>query len=293
MSIRIFVEGNDDKNFIIALLNDFISLTNVLYCTKLNRNYIEVMGSKSKLLDKNYTKYKRVSDKIGFEIKKALFIFDDFEKDDKNSNGIRKSLNWNIPIDVYIFDKNLDYFLVETINKKECYRYFDELVECFDIEKLKWMNSQYINKLSPEDLLKFSEEFIVERYPEFKTLGNDKKILIMKAIAPRIDLLTQAPDWVDYFYKKFELDEAAKEIESTEDYRIVKEELIKAVKEENDFSVENHKPLIKKIQKNSKRKGKALFMSIRVAVTGRTHGPDLNYIFAVIGKEEILKRLGE
>ena len=163
----------------------------------------------------------------------------------------------------------------------------------FDYEKLKWMNSQYINKLSPEDLLKFSEEFIVERYPEFKTLGNDKKILIMKAIAPRIDLLTQAPDWVDYFYKKFELDEAAKEIESTEDYRIVKEELIKAVKEENDFSVENHKPLIKKIQKNSKRKGKALFMSIRVAVTGRTHGPDLNYIFAVIGKEEILKRLGE
>ena len=126
------------------------SLTNVLYCTKLNRNYIEVMGSKSKLLDKNYTKYKRVSDKIGFEIKKALFIFDcDFEKDDKNCNGISKSLNcfnnltkelnWNIPIDVYIFEKNLDYFLVETINKKECYRYFDELVECLDIEKLKWI----------------------------------------------------------------------------------------------------------------------------------------------------------
>lgn len=33
-------------------------------------------------------------------------------------------------------------------------------------------------------------------------------------------------------------------------------------------------------------------MSIRVATTGLTHGPDLNYVFAVIGKEELLKRIG-
>jgi len=161
----------------------------------------------------------------------------------------------------------------------------------FDYEKLKWMNSQYINKLAPEELLEFSEEFILTKYPEFKGLDIEKKLLIMKAIAPRIDLLTEAPDWADYFYKKFELDDSAKEIEATEDYKIVKEELIKVINEETDFSVENHKPLIKKIQKASGKKGKALFMSVRVAVTGRTHGPDLNYVFAVIGKEELLKRI--
>ena len=162
----------------------------------------------------------------------------------------------------------------------------------FDYEKLKWMNSQYINKLAPEKLLEFSEEFILQKYPQFKDLETEKKLLIMKAIAPRIDLLTEAPDWADYFYKKFELDDAAKEIEATEDYKIVKEELIKAINEETDFSVENHKPLIKRIQKASGKKGKALFMSIRVATTGRTHGPDLNYVFAVIGKDELLKRIG-
>jgi glutamyl-tRNA synthetase len=161
----------------------------------------------------------------------------------------------------------------------------------FDYEKLKWMNSQYINKLTPEALLEYSEEFIATKYPQFKELDLDKKLLVMQAIAPRIDLLTEASDWADYFYKKFDLDDEAKEIEATEDYDVVKEELIKAIKEETDFSVENHKALIKSIQKSSGRKGKALFMSIRVATTGRTHGPDLNYVFAVIGKEELLKRL--
>ncbi len=149
MSLRIFVEGNDDKKFIVSLLNDLKKDKNIDVQDSVNfNNYIEVMGSKSKLLDKNHIKYNRLSQKIDFEIKKALFIFDcDFELDDKNCNGMEnsqkcfdkliKELDWNIPIDVYIFDKNLDYFLVETINKKECYEHFDKLVECLDVEKVK------------------------------------------------------------------------------------------------------------------------------------------------------------
>ena len=117
MSLRIFVEGNDDKKFIVTLLNEL-------------------------------KKDNRLSQKICFEVKKTLFIFDcDFEKDDKNCNGMEnskkcfdellKELAWEIEVDVYIFNKNLDYFLVETINKKECYEYFDKLVECLDVEQLK------------------------------------------------------------------------------------------------------------------------------------------------------------
>ncbi len=115
-------------------------------------NYITVMGSKSKLLDSSHEKYQRISRKIGFEVLEVLFIFDcDFEVDNKNCNGmigsnecfdeLIKNLDWNIKIEksehLHIFDKNLDYFLVETINKKECYKHFDDLVECLDVEKLK------------------------------------------------------------------------------------------------------------------------------------------------------------
>ena len=153
MSLRIFVEGNDDKNFIVKLLNDLKKYNQIDVLDNINfNNYIEVMGSKSKLLDNNHIKYKRVSEKIGFEIKKVLFIFDcDFEIDDDICNGMMKSnecfdklienLDWNIEIEknkhLHIFNRNLDYFLVETINKKECYEHFDKLVECLDVEKVK------------------------------------------------------------------------------------------------------------------------------------------------------------
>jgi hypothetical protein len=149
MSIRIFVEGNDDKKFIISILNDLKKHNEISVSDNINfNNYIEIMGSKTKLLNSNDEKYRKISRKIGFKIEKVLFIFDcDFEKDDKKCGGIKnskkcfekliKQLNWDIEIDYYIFDKNLDYFLVETIKNKECYKDFDKLIKCLDIEKLK------------------------------------------------------------------------------------------------------------------------------------------------------------
>jgi glutamyl/glutaminyl-tRNA synthetase len=37
-------------------------------------------------------------------------------------------------------------------------------------------------------------------------------------------------------------------------------------------------------------KGKDLFLPIRTALTGRVHGPELDKVFAIIGRDEALKR---
>ncbi len=189
MSLRIFVEGNDDKNFIVSFLNHLKKDKKLDIQDSINfNNYIEIMGSKSKLLNKNHIKYNRLSQKIGFEIKKALFIFDcDFEKDDKNCNGMEKSkncfnnlikeLDWKIEIDVYIFNKNLDYFLLETINKKECYKYFDKLVMCLEVEKVK-PNKKPIANLY-RDLYPYPQfDFKDDRFQPLK----DKLIDLFKGI---------------------------------------------------------------------------------------------------------------
>ena len=146
----IIVEGKDDKNFFVSLLNDLKKNNEIIVQDTINfDDYIEVMGGKSKLLNSNHTKYQKLKMKIeNDDIEKALFVFDcDFNIDDKNCNGMEESqkcfddllrnLNWDIQTDVYIFDKNLDYFLVETINTKECYEHFDELVKCLNVEELK------------------------------------------------------------------------------------------------------------------------------------------------------------
>ena len=148
--VRVFVEGSDDEKFIIKILQDLKKNNQISFSKKINfKSYINIMGNKSKLLDATQSKYKQVSQEIGLgEVKKALFVFDcDFKIDDKKCNGMEESkkcfddllinLKWNIEIDFYIFDKNLDYFLIDTINTKKCYEHFDSLVQCLDIEQVK------------------------------------------------------------------------------------------------------------------------------------------------------------
>lgn len=137
--VKIIVEGNDDKNFFISFLNHL----------NIKDPFIVQMGGKIALLDPDNKHYKTLGEQIEKKkIKKVLFVFDcDFENDDKKCGGMEKSLecfenlkqvlNWNIEIDVYIFDRNLDYFLVETIKDKVCYQHFDHLVQCLDVESVK------------------------------------------------------------------------------------------------------------------------------------------------------------
>ena len=153
------------------------------------------------------------------------------------------------------------------------------------------MNSQYINRMDNAKLLTLVEERITKAFPKFLDLTETDKLYVMEAIKSRIDLLTEAESIVEFFFKKFELDDEAKEIKDTQDYDIVLDTLISELKNIEEVGVKNYKELLKTIQEKSQRSGKALFMSLRVAVTGSVHGPDLKFIFAVLGKEGILKRL--
>jgi glutamyl-tRNA synthetase len=48
---------------------------------------------------------------------------------------------------------------------------------------------------------------------------------------------------------------------------------------------------LSEIKKNTERKGKDLFMPIRLALTGQEHGPELKLLVNLIAREEILGRL--
>jgi len=48
----------------------------------------------------------------------------------------------------------------------------------------------------------------------------------------------------------------------------------------------------KAVQEKTGRKGKALFMPLRLALTGREHGPELKAVLPLLGREALLARLG-
>jgi nondiscriminating glutamyl-tRNA synthetase len=49
--------------------------------------------------------------------------------------------------------------------------------------------------------------------------------------------------------------------------------------------------MMKQVQADTGFKGKPLFMSIRVALTGQAHGPDLNATLFLLGKNKVITRL--
>jgi len=146
--VRIFVEGEDDKKFIITLLRFFIKNKEIDLGSNNNfDDFIEIMGNKSKLL--NSSEYINISKQIGKKIKRVLFIFDcDFEKDNKKCNGMENSeqcfdslieeLKWDIKIDkeehLHIFNRNLDYCIAETIGKEHCLL---KIENCLELNTLK------------------------------------------------------------------------------------------------------------------------------------------------------------
>ena len=45
------------------------------------------------------------------------------------------------------------------------------------------------------------------------------------------------------------------------------------------------------VKEKTGAKGKSLFMPLRLALTGRPHGPEMNNLLPLIGRENILARL--
>ena len=66
----------------------------------------------------------------------------------------------------------------------------------FDIEKLKWMNAEYIRKASPEDFLAMAKPYIVAATGEDSVLDLNK---IAALIQQRTEILTDIPEKIDFF----------------------------------------------------------------------------------------------
>ena len=100
-----------------------------------------------------------------------------------------------------------------------------------------------------------------------------------------VELTTQ------FFKKELEFTDQENEILEIETNSIVFNSLLEKIKKLNEFNALEIKKIIKEVQKETKVKGKNLFMPIRVAVTGETHGPELSVSLELLGKETVVNRI--
>jgi glutamyl-tRNA synthetase len=184
-----------------------------------------------------------------------------------------------------------EIFSLDELKKEFSIKRINNSPAIFDIQKLNWVNTQYIKKLSIEEVVELCMPHLVQ---EGITEGKSEE-WIYGLVAVFKDRMSHGAEIIElydeFFEQTFELDQEMKDFLAQEG---VNETLVafKELLEQLDyFNATDIKPLIKEAGKISGAKGKMLFMPLRIATTASMHGPDLPFVLALLGKETVLERL--
>jgi len=149
----------------------------------------------------------------------------------------------------------------------------------FDLDKLDWFNSQYINKLSISDIL--SDEIYHGLY------SPEKEKLIGELVKERATFRKDFDPILNIFYSPIE--SYTDKSKLTEDCKHVLDEFSDRI-EDFDFSDKDGlKNIIYNIASNNDIKFGSVMPGLRQALTGGVPGPDLFTTMYILGKDETKK----
>jgi glutamyl-tRNA synthetase len=162
----------------------------------------------------------------------------------------------------------------------------------FDEEKLHWLNAIYIRNCKTKDLVERLKPFLQQA--GFKTDAIDAKWLnqVIELVKTELTTLSEIGSHIDIFFDdKYKMTAEVRNILDNEKAHKVIIAFNEYLKTDKDNLQELYPSAIKYTKEKTGAKGKELFMPIRVALTSKTTGPELDKVFAIIGKEAALKRL--
>ncbi|KXB45157.1 glutamate--tRNA ligase [Tissierellia bacterium KA00581] len=161
----------------------------------------------------------------------------------------------------------------------------------FDVDKLDWVNAQYIRKTETTELSKLVKPYLVKAGFIKEDIDEKRLLLITETFKESISRLSQIVEQSRFLFEDVEVEKDAIEMRNVAHIEILKEKIREELENIDEMTQEISKTFMKKIQKASGFKGKDLYMPVRALLTGRVHGPELSNILEILGKEEILKRL--
>jgi len=170
---------------------------------------------------------------------------------------------------------------------------FQKAPAVFDVTKLKWMNGHYIKMLPAAEIAKRARPFFEKAGSKLAERPVDWLVGVIEAIRGEVQLLSELPQAAELFFGSApELEGEAKALledpVAVKVAVIFKSELLAVGEVISEGDVE---ALQKRVAEKSGAKGKSLFMTMRVMITGKTHGPELKKILPLLGRAAVLKRV--
>ncbi len=175
---------------------------------------------------------------------------------------------------------------IGTSQSLKIYKNFDDLVNDFSFEKFSKSATNYnISELTTinQKLLQTLDFSDVKARLSEIGIAQEISEKFWQAIKLNINFLPEIKEWIDICNQEFLFSnkESDKEFLSQ-----IAQILPEDTKQENCWNL-----WLEEIKQKTTRKGKDLFAPIRLALTGKEHGPELKFLVNFIERDEILKRI--
>lgn len=187
--------------------------------------------------------------------------------------------------EVVTLESAIKNFSIKKINKAGA---------AFSMEKLKWINSQYIKKCDSDRLIDLLMPLLKER--DFITDNFDKQKLknIVDLFKNRMETLLDFLDWTDFIFKdSIVINEEDRQVHLKTDRRKEFALLGERLKNLDQFDTPSTEKVFRGLVEELGLKAGDLVHPIRVALTGKSVGPGLFDTMVVLGKEKTLLRLSQ
>lgn len=170
---------------------------------------------------------------------------------------------------------------------------FNPASAVFDMDKCKWMNSQYLRSLPELELWHRLDPFLKEAGLKF--VGSDEwKAKVLVTYKQNMETLVDGPVVLKVLSETpLEIENEAKEVlawPKTKDLiMLMKDEVINMKTEYPSADLLDQ--IMNRAKSELDLKGKFLFMPLRVALIGKAHGTEIKDLFPLMRKEVILSRI--
>jgi glutamyl-tRNA synthetase len=191
-------------------------------------------------------------------------------------------LGWNPKTEREIFTlaELVEAFSLENVNRSP---------GRFDLEKCKWVNQQHLLGVSLDDFAAAARPFV-----EAAGLTIPENYLaVIAAVKDKVRLFGDVPAAVDFLLKDdFENDaEAVAKVRGNAAAGGLLASLATAFEAIPDWSADSAKAALAETATAAGAKPGQLMFPLRVALSGRAHGPDLGDVLDLLGKDRCVKRV--
>lgn len=165
----------------------------------------------------------------------------------------------------------------------------------FDPDKLNYLNGYYIRHSTAEQLIPLAFTFLQQAGyvpPELTPAVETRVKLIITAVREYLTNMSELPEHVAVFFQEpdYTHQDVATVLEQAQVPVVlgsVRDQLLAV----GDLDEQAAKALLKAMPKSLGLGGKKIYQPLRVALTGKTHGPELYHLLPALGVEQAVARL--